>query len=94
MVGTGMPYERTSEGGVTACVWSDVVLVRTAGLCVREWRRPVHMRREIGKWRDANGHRRQRLAVKRLGLRRNVGSKQPDQDDGRCSRQTRDMPRL
>lgn len=75
-------------------MWPDVVLVRTAGLCVRKWRSPAHMKREIRKWRKTNGHRKQRLAVKRLGLRRNVGSEQPNQDDGRCSRQTRDMPRL
>lgn len=94
MAGTGMSYERTGGEEETDCMWPDVVLVRTAGLCVRKWRSPAHMKREIRKWRKTNGHRKQRLAVKRLGLRRNVGSEQPNQDDGRCSRQTRDMPRL
>lgn len=94
IVGAGMLYERTGTEEETVCVWSDVVLVRTAGLCVRKWRRPVHMRREIRKWRKPSDHRTQRLPVKRLELRRNVESQQPNQDDGRCSRQTRDMPRL
>lgn len=94
MVGAGMLYERTGAKEETVCVWPDVVLVRTAGLCVCKWRRPVHMRREIRKWREPSGHRKQRLPVKRLDLRRNLGSEQPNQDNGRCSRQTRDMPRL